>query len=177
MKYFPHVPPSHCAECKAECQVTIAGQHYGVTIVPDTMFLGPPGGGLLAVIFGALVSDILTFRKCISNPGHKLLRHRPGPLKISLYVRVPRSPSLIPLILSRLQRAQIVGTPMVEDELYASCAHRDITTFSLAWWLATHFRLLVEKHRGGSIEGLELLSLYSPDGEKWTASARYGPKP
>lgn len=61
----------------------------------------------------------------------------------------------------------------MHDILFANCIHRAITRFNLAWWLATHFRILVERGLQERIDDLQLLSLYSPDGIQWTATARF----
>ncbi|KAJ6549041.1 hypothetical protein DFH09DRAFT_623082 [Mycena vulgaris] len=160
---YPPISPEHCAQCKAESFVeTRARSSYNnFHVVADSESRAPPLGGPAMIDFtsgvssrGALLTDILTFVHSINLPGEKLLRHTPGPLKVTLAIK---------------------GFPPVKDILLANCAHRMITNFSLVWWLAEHLRILVEKRFGGSIAGLELINVFSEKGETLWVNARYPP--
>ncbi|KAJ7638151.1 hypothetical protein B0H17DRAFT_1149209 [Mycena rosella] len=158
--YSPPPAPAHCAECRADSYIETVRERYAnpVDVVPSSKFRGPACGNPVLIEFKAnkhpaLVADILDFRACMDRPGSKLLKHDPGPLQVTL---------------------QIEGFPPVDDIVFATCAHRLITKFNLGWWLAFHLRALVEHEFRCSVDGMELLSLSSPDGNQWTALARYG---
>ncbi|KAJ7142296.1 hypothetical protein C8R44DRAFT_865647 [Mycena epipterygia] len=163
----PRRPQSNCAECKADYCIQVARSNHAnpIVVIPDEFYKGPgPGEPTLIQFYppsrensrdGVWLPDILTFRNCIVQPGFKLLAHQPGPLKVALYID---------------------GYPKfkkVHDILFANCEHRAITRFNLAWWLATHFRIMVEHGLQESIDDLQLVSLYSPDSIQWTATARF----
>ncbi|KAJ7478189.1 hypothetical protein FB451DRAFT_1395975 [Mycena latifolia] len=164
----PHPSPSDCAECRADSYIAIARERYpnAVAVVPDGPLRSKISHDGLAIKFtpprysgcrpqegGVLVDDILNSRDCMLHPALKLLNQRyPGALNVTLHIE---------------------NLCTVEDILLASCKHRMITNFNLAWWLAFHFRVLVQHELRRTIDGLELVRLYSPDGKKWLALARY----
>ncbi|KAJ7480944.1 hypothetical protein FB451DRAFT_1394999 [Mycena latifolia] len=163
-----HPSRSDCAECRADSYIATARERYphAVAVVPDGPLRSKIGDNGLAVTFrppsypggrlrdaGVLVDDILNFRDCMLHPALKLLNQRqPGALPVTLHIE---------------------NLCTVEDILFASCKHRVITNFNLAWWLAFHFRILVQHELRRTIDGLELVRLYSPDEKQWVALARY----
>jgi hypothetical protein len=123
---------------------------------------------------GLYVTDILSFQANMVQPEYVLVRQGfTGPIKIKLFVRIIQF-LILPSSFNPLPQIEHVGE--VEDILYANCAHRGITRLNLAWSLAFSFQRLVEKTFHRSAKDLVLLSLYSPDGVEWAASARYVPR-
>ncbi|KAJ7043775.1 hypothetical protein C8F04DRAFT_1229249 [Mycena alexandri] len=159
----PPPPPSHCPECKADAFLESARQKVpnALTIVPDTAFKGPKVGAPVYVDFrepgnsysGVLLVDILSFTAEMVQPHYLLVRQPAGAIKVTL---------------------RIEGYEEVDDIIYANCAHRMITRFNLAWWLALAFRRLAQDKFRHTGNGLRLRGLYSADGIKWTAMACFG---
>ncbi|KAJ7148333.1 hypothetical protein C8R46DRAFT_1231343 [Mycena filopes] len=173
---FDPPPPAQCPECIADDLLVrtrkqaLGLPHAHSRIEPDrnTEFnLGPPamamGAGPVQVTFcqpgnatsGILVDDILGFNANMIRPGDLPVHHgMGGPIKVTLHIEGPYE--------------------TVDDILYANCAHRSITRFNLAWWLALAVKHLAhDKFRLGT-DGLRLRGLHSSDGVTWTAIARYG---
>ncbi|KAJ7184855.1 hypothetical protein C8R46DRAFT_1300387 [Mycena filopes] len=155
--------PAQCPECIADRFVERTRKQvpHAPRIEPDTEFKGPALGAPVYVNFcqpanatsGILVVDILGFNANMIQPEYLLVRHGMGPIKVTL---------------------RIEGYDTVDDILYANCAHRSITRFNLAWWLAIALARFAKDKYQLSAEGLRLRGVYSPDGVTWTALARYG---
>ncbi|KAJ7339874.1 hypothetical protein DFH08DRAFT_938718 [Mycena albidolilacea] len=159
-------PPANCAECRLDAYTEAIRQRYSnsPSLTPEDKRSMSKSGSLVIVDFnyvnsraaGLYVTDILSFKADVVQPEYVLVRQGfTGPIKIKLFI-------------------EHVGE--VEDILYANCAHRGITRLNLAWSLAFSFQRLVEKTFRRSAKDLVLLSLYSPDGVEWAASARYVPR-
>ncbi|KAJ7921150.1 hypothetical protein B0H13DRAFT_1866975 [Mycena leptocephala] len=160
--YSPAPPPSHCAECKMDAFIDARRKElpYASPLVPDTHFRGPKPGAPVFVDLhyegstdiGVYVSDIISFTATMTQANYMLVRQPLGPIKFTLMIE---------------------GVGEIEDILYANCAHRPITRFNLAWVLAYSFRRLAEKTFRRDSRDLALRCLYSADGSKWTAVARF----
>ncbi|KAJ7775598.1 hypothetical protein DFH07DRAFT_86810 [Mycena maculata] len=173
----PGPSSSECAECRADSYIVTCSQRFKnpVQVIPDTHYKGLPPGPKIPIFVdfntivkgdrGVPLMDILYFRDTMASPGVKLLRHRPGPLKVSLTI-MRDWPARDTVVLS------------IDDIFFGSCGHRDMTRFNVAWWLAFHFRAIVEHMPEYALktEDLRLGLLYSPDGAKWTAVARHVPR-
>ncbi|KAJ7728143.1 hypothetical protein DFH07DRAFT_999093 [Mycena maculata] len=153
-------PPQHpCDQCHSDTIIEFERQkipHWHRTdIIPEPGLTAPPGNGPSAVVFeskepgpgGVLVTDILAFRDCLEHSGAHVLRHTPGPVYAIL----------------------TVGNKTFEERIPGNCEHRPITCFNLAWWLAKY----LQNDLKDKISGLYLLSLFTRDGNTWTANARY----
>ncbi|KAJ7077985.1 hypothetical protein B0H15DRAFT_539859 [Mycena belliarum] len=152
----PRFTPDRCPECTADRIVDAAQRQFppaGPAVHPAAftdrathqkhkIWLGPLNGA------PARVTDVLEFRAGLLQGR---LPHAPGPMQVSL---------------------RLAGAPPVDDIVFASCAHRKITTARLAYWLAVHFRVLAGS-LGMSTDGLELYYIKTKDNVKWVASAGY----
>ncbi|KAJ7738804.1 hypothetical protein B0H16DRAFT_1729776 [Mycena metata] len=165
----PPPPPSHCPECKADAFLERAREKFpnAPAIVPDTDFKGPKVGAPVYVDFreegsardGILVTDILSFTANMIQPHYLLVRQPTGAIKVTLHIKGSE---------------EMDNYEEVDDIIYANCAHRLITRFHLAWWLALAFRRLAQDKFRHTGNGLRLSGLYSADGIKWTAIAHFG---
>ncbi|KAJ7435198.1 hypothetical protein B0H11DRAFT_2295621 [Mycena galericulata] len=169
----PPPAPCDCAPCKADSFMATASErwHRPFRVSPDDVFKGPPIGNPNLVEFavigatmetppGVRVSDILGFRNCMLHPEYKLVPCTPGPLKVTFRIQ------------GVWPAKETIHT--FTDVIFASCKHRDITRFNLGWWLAFQLRYLVQHTEGlGTIEDLYLVSLYTPDGAEYHATARW----
>ncbi|KAJ7744072.1 hypothetical protein DFH07DRAFT_777226 [Mycena maculata] len=161
----PAPSPSECAECRADSYILTCSERFKnpFQVIPDTHYKGLPPEPRVPIFvdFNAIVkgdcsvplTDILYFRDTMTLPGVKLLRHRPGPLKVSLTI-MRDWPARDTVVLS------------IDDILFGSCRHRDMTRFNVAWWLALHFRAIVEHMPEYALmtQDLRLDLLYSPMG-------------
>ncbi|KAJ7081126.1 hypothetical protein B0H15DRAFT_471398 [Mycena belliarum] len=158
-------PPENCAECKADALIDTVRERFAhpVPVVPERHFRGPAPGIVNHIAIGSsapdgvrrvLVNDVLEFRDgCLAiRPGCEIVRHPPGPLRITL---------------------RIEGHPPVDDIIYATCAHRDITSFNFLWWVAYHLRTLAKFSFNADPDKLELRCLHSHDGSSWIAYAGF----
>lgn len=177
-------PPANCAECRLDAYIEAIRQRYSNSpaLAPEDKRRMSKSGSLVIVDFnyvnsraaGLYVTDILSFQANMVQPEYVLVRQGfTGPIKIKLFVRIIQF-LILPSSFNPLPQIEHVGE--VEDILYANCAHRGITRLNLAWSLAFSFQRLVEKTFRRSAKDLVLLSLYSPDGVEWAASARYVPR-
>ncbi|KAJ7084557.1 hypothetical protein B0H15DRAFT_1023718 [Mycena belliarum] len=155
-------PPAHaalrCEQCHADTIVEYERTRLHTrcpAVVPEPMGTLSAGRGAAAVVFesrssgpgGVLVADILAFRDCLVHPGAHVLRASPGDVSVTL----------------------TVGNKTFSERIPGNCAHRHITCYNLAWWLAKHLKDDLDNE----IRGLYLLSMFTADGQTWTANARY----
>ncbi|KAJ7728147.1 hypothetical protein DFH07DRAFT_969951 [Mycena maculata] len=154
------IPPTQpkCPHCASDTQVEHQRSKCptrGPAVVPDQKFTATPGTGPTCIIFesnttkgGVALLDILGFRDCMNAPGAKILRYGLGPVPVVLHV-------------GAVELNVKVAIP-------GNCAHRPITRFNLAYWIARAFRKQV-----ANLTDLDLLSLSTADGMTWSAQARY----
>ncbi|KAJ7081130.1 hypothetical protein B0H15DRAFT_932996 [Mycena belliarum] len=155
-------PLGTCAECCADALIYTMRKRLGAHLyfpprgpAPSKTSFIPLGASLLPNPSGALVRDVLAFKEgCVASQ------------MSSAFVRSP-TPGPVPITL------RIEGHPPVDDIIYASCVHRDITAVEFAWWASQHLRTLAEYTLHQDSDRLELLWLHTEDGIRWTAHARF----
>ncbi|KAJ7081124.1 hypothetical protein B0H15DRAFT_953138 [Mycena belliarum] len=151
-----------CAACSTNSYIFTMRKRLGVPLrlpprgsAPSgSVCFIPLGTSSRADADGELVNDIIAFA-----PGYIAdelctlpVRHPAGPLHITL---------------------KIEGHPPVDDVVYGSCVHRDITAEDFVWWVAHHMRVLAEWGFRRDSDNLELLWLHSGDEGHWTVQGRF----